>query len=426
MKKIFLILSLLSVFSGYTQTNEEIAGVYLKRAKLVIEESIDYKEAKVYFEKALKFIDSVNTADMAKLGTIIYFEIGDYKTAKEMSGKYFDLYKKRKNEEYLNQVELAVLINDELDKQIAEEQRLERERILKEKYAKYIDSLETVWKARSDELSIVADTILDFNKNQIALFKSKQFYGAIDDTGNIVVPADTYEDVVYFSGYFIFKSQSNNPNQLFCYDSNKKVGFPIVALSEFNTLSTHYGRVMLPRGNGYLVTYPNNAYKPLVYDLKTRNLVSFVADKEFFKRLRKADVIDSYNSDGEVKTKKTWFALGGHLGGGIHPLFQEDYKLSAFLFSIDGTLVNATSQYQHLGYFYQNKIQAAKGAATVWLNQNGSETDPQVDPAAGYDGISKTVKQANGKYQILQNGTIVLGNQQLETKDNFIKKFTDK
>lgn len=34
------------------------------------------------------------------------------------------------------------------------------------------------------------------------------------------------------------------------------------AVSDFSTLSTSYRKVMLPRGNGRVVTYPNNAKEP--------------------------------------------------------------------------------------------------------------------------------------------------------------------
>ncbi len=426
MKKIIVLLAFLCSFSGYSQTNDEIAGVYLKRARLAIEESIDFREAKVLFEKALKYIDSVKTPDMAKLGARIYFEIGEYRTAKTLSKKYFQLYKKRKNEQYLEQVELAVLINDELDKLVAEEKRLERERILKEKYSKYIDSLENVWVKRAEELSFKADTIYEFNKNGIALYSKNGKFGALSDVGEILVSANDYEDVVSFSGYFIFKDKVKDPTQLYCYDTNVKKGFEIVELVEFNTLSTHYGEVLLPRENGYLVTYPNNAYEPLVINLNTQEIVSFTADKELFKKFRKADVIDNYNSDGEIKKEKTWYAFGGHLGGGVHPLYLPEFKLNAFLFSIDGSMKKFGVDYDYLGAFHQNTLQAKKGEATVWLNQKGMEVEPLQDNAMGYEGISIVKRRKDGNFQIFQNGIMILGEQRLEKMQDFIRKFTDK
>ncbi len=426
MKKIMVLLAFLCSFSGFSQTNDEIAGVYLKRARLAIEESIDFREAKVLFEKALKYIDSVKTADMAKLGARIYFEIGEYRTAKTLSKKYFQLYKKRKDERYDEQVELAVLINDELDKLVAEEKRLERERILKEKYSKYIDSLENVWVNRATELSFKADTIYAFNKNGVALFSKEGKFGALSDVGDVLVPADTYVDVISFSGYFIFKDKVDEPTQLYCYDTNVNKGFDIPELVDFNTLSTNYGEILLPRENGFLVTYPNNAYEPLVINLNSQEIVSFTADKDLFKKFRKADVIDNYNSDGEIKKEKTWYTFGGHLGGGVHPLYLPDYKLSAFLFSIDGTMKKFGADYDYLGPFHQNAMQAKKGDTTVWLNQNGTEVEAVQDNAKGYEGISIVKKRKDGNFQIFQNGIMVLGKQRLEKMQDFIRKFTDK
>ena len=66
-------------------------------------------------------------------------------------------------------------------------------------------------------------------------------------------------------------------------------------LSEFNALSTNYGKVMLPRANGRLVTYPNNSLQPLVYDLNERKVVKIANEEELFKNLKKADIQKNFN-----------------------------------------------------------------------------------------------------------------------------------
>ena len=159
MKKVFVLLGLLFSIASYAQTNDEIAGVYLKRARKVIEESIDFKEAKVLYEKAMRYVDSVKTSDMAMLGARIYFEMEEYKKAKKLSKKYFALVKNRKSEEYEDQLELAILITEELEQQEEEQKRLEEARIKKEKEIKFIDSLKMEWRAKAKSMALPFDSI---------------------------------------------------------------------------------------------------------------------------------------------------------------------------------------------------------------------------------------------------------------------------
>lgn len=427
MKKVFIFLAVLFSVSTYSQTNDEIAGVYLKRARQVIDESIDFKEAKVLFEKALRYVDSVKTSDMAMLGARIYFELDEFKTAKELSKKYFLLVKNRKSEEYEEQLELAILITEELEKQIEEQKRLEEARIKKEKEIKFIDSLKTEWNKKSDAMTIQVDSIFGFNKYGISVFNRKGKFGLLNDTGTIILDATSFEDYIAFDGFVIFKNRVSDPTKLYCYNTAKNEGFDIPALSTFNTLSTHYGAIMLPRGNGRLVTYPNNAYEPFVFDLNTKSLVRLADQKELFKSLKKSDAIDKFNSDGEIKKDKNWYVFGGHLGGGVHPLYEENYKLSGFLFSIDGTLLSTNSNFQFLGPFHNKTMQAVKGQSIVWVNQNGTAISGAVeDESKGYQGEYRVVKTKKGGYHIMLGENIILGEEQLEPIDDFVARYFKK
>lgn len=425
MKKVFVLLGLLFSIFSYAQTNDEIAGVYLKRARKVIEESIDFKEAKVLYEKAMRYVDSVKTSDMAMLGARIYYELEEYKTAKRLSKKYFALVKNRKSEEYEDQLELAILITEELEQQEEEQKRLEEARIKKEKEIKFIDSLKTEWRSKAKSMVLPFDGIDAFNKYQVAIYRYKGKVGLLSDVGEIIVEANDFEDVVSFDGIFIFKDKANEPSKLYYYNMSTSEGFDIPALSTFNTLSTHYGTVMLPRANGQLVTYPNNSYEPFIFDLNTRSLVRLENQKELFKRLRKSDAIDKYNNDGEVKKDKTWYTFGGHLGGGVHPLYEENYVLSGFLFSIDGTFLSAKTDYQYIGPFYNNTMQSIQGNETIWVNQNGTKISSVEDQSKEYSGESRVVK-TDGGFHIMQGDKIVLGDDKLETIEDFVARFFKK
>lgn len=273
-------------------------------------------------------------------------------------------------------------------------------------------------------LSVKVDSIYPFNKNNIALYKNKDFYGIINDVGEILVTANEYKDVVYFDGYFIFKNIPEEPTKLFCFNSNAKSSFPLMPVSEFNTLSTHYGKVMLPRANGRLVTYPNNSFQPLVYDLNARKVVKIANEEDLFKNLKKADVIDKFNNDGEVRVLKEWYLFGGHLGGGIHPLYAtEGYNLLAFLCSIDGKVLNINTDYQFIGNFYNGNFQAINSNKTYWINQNGTKVAEPKNENGTYSGITVITKLENGAYQFTRDGIIILGNEQLEKMVDYLRKF---
>lgn len=437
MKKILIsIICLLTFAVTEAQTNKDIANVYIRRATEAIESSIDYKTALFMFQKAMKYTDTILDKKVATLGSSIYFEMHHkqptlqeqlqfLEKAKSYSSQYFLLTKNKKSEEYINNTENFVFIQENIEILKVKIDKIETDRIKKEKELRRIDSLKTVWENKSNSLSIKADSIYAFNKNKVALYKKDVYFGVINDIGEILLEANEYVDALAFDGYIIFKNKIDAPTKLYSFNTNTNLGFLIPSISDFNTLSTHYGKVMLPRGNGRLVTYPNNSKEPFIYDLSVRKTVKVANLKELFKSLKKADIIVKYNKDDEVKVGKEWYNFGGHLGGGIHPLYAvEGYNLKGFLCSLDGRFLNAVSDYQYLGSFYNNKYQALKGAEVLWVNQNGTKVNAAKDEAKKYSGNSILNKLENGNYQITKDGIIILGKENLEKLPDFLRSFS--
>jgi hypothetical protein len=416
-----IVLYFFTLFQINAQTNNEIAGVYIKRANESLN-NLEIEVAKDHFDKAMKYMDTITSSDVARLGTFIYFELKEYEVSKKYATYYFNLVKNKKSEEYTEMLTLSVDINEFLEKKLLEKKRLDEERIQKEKEFRKIDSLRAIWITKSDLLSIKVDSIYKFNANNVALFKKKDFFGLINDLGKTLVEANEFEDVVHFDGFFIFKNKANEPTKLFCYDSKNNKGFLIPNISDFNTLSTHFGTVMLPRGNGRLVTFPNNSIEPFVFDLNVQKVVKVSNQEELLKNLKKSDFIDKYNNDGEVKIGKDWYRFGGHLGGGIHPIYaQEGYKLEGFLCSIDGRFLQKNSFYDTVGFFYNNSAQAVKGTEVFWINQNGTKTNDAINENENYLGKTKLSKLPNKSYQLLREGIIILGDEKLEKMSDYLR-----
>ncbi|KGL61965.1 hypothetical protein PHEL85_1752 [Polaribacter sp. Hel1_85] len=415
------------------QSNKDISNVYIKRAKETLDRDADFEEALVHFEKALKYLDTITDKNTASLASLIYFENyslqSDVKEqlfflekSESYSKQYFLLEKNVNSEEYLNNVESLVLIKETIEEISEQIKREEEERIRKEKELKKIDSLKNIWTSKSESLSLKFDSIYKFNKNNLALYSVNNYYGIINDSGEILLEADKYQDVLSFDGYFIFKNKEQEATQIYCYNTNDKTGFLLPSPSDFNTLSTHFGNIMLPRGNGRLVAYPNNSYEPMVYDLSVKKNVKVSNKQDLFKNLKKNDIIDKYNKDDEVKINKVWYKFGGHLGGGIHPLYlNNNYDVHSFLCSIDGKMLSTSSKYQYIGAFYNNKFQALKNNETVWINQNGTKVSAPKDEAGVYSGNTKVVKLDNGSYQLMKDSLIILGTEKLEKMSDFLR-----
>ncbi len=423
-KTLFILVFMLSSTFFYGQTNEEIAGVYIRKAQKNYSK-IEIDEAAKNFNKAIKLLDTINRASIARLGTLIQFELQKYDVAKKYARYYFKLVKNKKSEDYTQLLDLYVTIEEELEKVELEKLKQENARLAREKEARRIDSLKTVWQKKADALTLKITSIDAFNKNNISIFKSGEFVGIVDHLGNIIVKADTYKAVKNYDGLILLLDKAKEPTKIYSYNTHTKSGALLPSISEFNTLSTHYGDVMMPRGNGTIVTYPNNSFKAFIYNVNTNQFAKITDEKALFKELRKTDKIDKYNKEGEVKLGKDWFSFGGHIGGGVYVLYKQGYKLHGFLCSLDGTVLK-TNNYQGIGAFHNGKYHVINDSESYWVNQNGTKVSDPTNETGKYTGNSKIVPLEKGGFQIHQKidgyDYIILGNEKLEFLEDFLRK----
>lgn len=421
------------------QKKSAIANYFIKRATTAIETSYDFNTALSDFEKAIENIDTISDRKIASLGSSIYFELHHkkpsieeklefLKKAKEYSDLYFHLHKDETSEEYNANVPRSIKIMEATEVLEEELEKKKQALIKKQKELKRIDSLKTVWQNKYNSLVIKVDSIYKFNENNIAVYSKNGFLGIINDVGEILFEANEYKDALVFDGYIILKNSITEPTKLYSFNTNNSEVFLLPRISDFNPLSTHYGTVMLPRGNGVVVTYPNNSYKPFIYDLSTKEVIKFTKDlQDLFKDLKKADKIDKYNKDNQIKIDKNWYNFGGHLGGGVYPLYEaENPKLFGFLCSLDGSLLRASSDYKAIGTFYNNNFQAISDTESFWINQNGTKLNQVKEEAKDYAGNSKIKKLDTGGFHIMKEGLIILGEEKLEKMSLFLQKFPKK
>ncbi len=426
MKKILLILAFaISFGTSYGQSNKELAGVYIKKAKKNYS-NLEIDLAAKNFTKAIRLLDTIVKSDIARLGTLIQFELRAYENAKSYAKQYFALVKNKTSEEYSQLLDLYVTIEEELERVEIENARKEKERLAREKETRRIDSLKNVWKLKADGMSLNIASIQKFNKNGIAVFKKNADYGIINDVGEILVKAENYKVAKSFDGFVLLQDKEKEPTKIYCFNTNTKSGFVLPSVSEFNTLSTHYGNVMMPRGNGTIVAYPNNSLKMYIYNVVSRKFLNISDERTLFKELKKTDKIDNYNKDGQVKINKKWFSLGGHLGGGVYALYLSDYSIYGFLCSLDGSILK-TNNYQGIGSFYNGKFYVENSDdSSYWVNQNGTKVTSATDDNGSYSGVSKIVTLDTGAFQIHQTISgkiyIVLGTEKLETLEDFLRK----
>ncbi len=425
MKKL-IITTLLILSSGclLAQTNREIANVYLKKAQNHYAK-LETNLALVNFNKSIKLLDTITRSSVAKLGVLIHFELQNYKEAQYYAKQYFLLVKNKKTDDYQKLLELYVEIRDELDVQLAEEKKLEEQRLKKEKELHRLDSLNLVWQKNVESMVVKADYLSDFDKNALALFKNGKNYGVIDDSGIIIVEADSFKTAIHFDGYFILMNKVENPTKIYCFNGTTKNGFNLPDISEFNPLSTHYGQVMMPRGNNKLIAYPNNTLKVLKYDLINRKFETFDNEKSILKDLKSKKFISSYNKNNEVRINKKWYRFGGNIGGGISPLYNKDYSISGFLSAINGQVLEK-SMYNYIGSFYNDKLQVLTNGETFWINQIGTTVEAPIDESGSYNGSVNVEKLDKGGYLFYQSRegvkVYILGDKELLNKNDFIQK----
>jgi len=422
-KTIASILFLLVVNSLFAQSDKEIAGIYLKKA-IDNYAKLETKMALDNFNKAVKLLDTITKSDQARLGVLIHYELRDYKEAFKYAKWYFKLVKNKRTKDYQQLLELYVDIKDELDKQLAEEKQLEAERLKKEKEIQRLASLKKAWQKELNTMALQADSIYTFDKNNIALFKKSEYFGIVNDNGTVLLKPTIYKAAYHFDGYIILMNKVENPTKIYCFNAQKKLSYQLPDISAFNQLSTHYGHVMLPRGNDKLVAYPQNSSKVLVYDLSAQKIMSSQDQKTLFKQLQKKKAISSYKKDAELKVNKNWYLFGGVLGGGVMPLYnKEDSTISAYLCAINGQKLES-SIFNFIGYFYNDRLQVDTNGNTFWINQNGTKVSAPTNENGVYSGLSKTEKHGNKYVFYLDKDgkkTYILESKELLNQADYIK-----
>lgn len=127
MRKILILITIISAINISGQSNKQIAASYIKRANEAIEKSIDYTTALINFNKAIKYMDGITDAKVASLGARAYFEIHHkQRTLKRQiqfleksnlySQQYFKLAKNKNSNNYANNLEIYSLSKNALKK----------------------------------------------------------------------------------------------------------------------------------------------------------------------------------------------------------------------------------------------------------------------------------------------------------------------
>ena len=401
MKIKFILLTLIFVLPTIIigQTNSEIANVYVKRSEVLFLNGEMDRSLEI-FNKALKYMDSVPNSRVAKLGTLLNFEHKKYFEARSYARWYFELEKDTNAEDRQVMLDTFVSIQDEIDKYIEEQKALEVLRLKEDKEARRLDSLNKLWTDMSKAYIIEIDSIYKFNKYNLAIFSKEGQLGIMDDIGNVIEKPQSYNHFITYDSYALMFDKQKNPTKIYAYNFKTKQGFLLPSVSAFNANSTHYGKVMLPRANGLIVTYPNNSNKAYVYSIKEKSFLPIEELKDFLKRLKKNDIIEKYK-DEQIRINKQWLTLGSHLGAGVYELYESD-KRFGYLNTSDGKIWDINN-YNYLGGFCNGNFELQQENKQFWMDTDGVRKEINKNDNGSYSGISRFVKYADGIYGILQN-----------------------
>ena len=401
------------------QSNTEIADIYLIKADEQLTKN-ELDNALHYYDKAITLMGDQTTIKSEEIGTKLYFNMGDYKLAKEHAQAYFLLAKDKSTEQYKQFLYLYVDIEEkiELGEKVKAEllaAELLAAKLLKEKQQRKMDSLTKVWNAASESMCISADSIYTFDENGVAVFKSSTgFYGVIDDKGNqLIAPGVSSGFEQYDSKIILFEGAKDSIVKIKMFDTSSKKELLVPAVSTFNNASTNYGKVMLPRENDLFVSYPDNSKGVFVYDL---NLESFKKEENirtYYANWKELKIIKKFNKTNQIKIDKEYLDFGGSLGF-YNAFYNPDGSLFGFI-SNDGTILSS-SEYSNLGAFCNEVMQAIKTDGTVvWLNKKGELTKSVENKTGVYKGTTRVIK-VNSKYQfvnendeILKDGKLLIG-----------------
>jgi len=422
MKIKFIILSLFFLFSTVIlgQSNSEIASVYVKRSEVLFHNGEMDRSLEI-FNKALKYMDSVPNSRVAKLGTLLHFEHKKYFEARSYGRWYFELEKDKTAEDYQMVLETFVDIQEEIDAYIANQKALEVKRLKEDKEARRLDSLNKLWTGMSKDYAIKIDSIYKFNKHNLAVFSKNGQIGVMDDVGTVIEKPQSYNHFITYDGYILMLDKQKNPTKIYVYNCETKQGFLLPSVSSFNANSTHYGKVMLPRANGLIVTHPNNSNKAYVYNLKEKSFLITEELNDFLKMLKKNDIIEKYK-DEQVRINKQWLTLGSHLGAGVYELYEES-KRFGYLNTSDGKVWDVNF-YNYLGGFYDDNFELLEGDKRFWMDADGVRREANKNENGSYSGTSRFIKYVDGIYGILQNREgkdyLILGDKALLNQKQFV------
>lgn len=364
-------------------------------------------------------MDSVPNSRVAKLAALVLYENKKLIEARTYANMYFELEEDKSTEDYRYMLNTFVEIQDEITEQNSKEIFL----LWPNKDARRLDSINKLWTTKAMSFAIDIDSIYQLNKHNLAIFSKDDKLGIIDDVGNIVKNAQKYNHFITYDGYILLLDKQTNPTEIYAYNCEIKQGVLLPTVSSFNTKSTDYGKVMLPRANGIIVTYPNNSDMAYVYNIKEESFLVKEELNEFLIKLKKNDIVERFK-DEQIFLKDHWLNLGSHLGAGVYELYEAD-KRFGYINTYNGLFWDV-NYYNYLGGFYNGNFELLEGDNRFWLDEDGLRRDTKKNENDSYSGSSKFIKQADGKYRIFQNKNgkdyLILGDNALLNQRQYIEK----
>lgn len=404
----------------FSQSSSEIAEVYLKKSEEELKKK-DLTKAVVYFDRATSLLGEKTNAKVEEIGTMIYYNLEDYNGAKEHAKKYFSLTKDKGSERYNEILFLYVEIEEKIEAENKVKAELLAAELLKQKEQKRLDSLTNVWQSISLKLTIEADTIYKFDKNNIAVFKnSKGFYGIIDDKGTELTTLGSNTNFMHYDGKIVLmEGLKDRSTKVTIFDTSSKESTVLPPVNKFNALSSNYGKVMLPRDNGLLVCYPNNSTKILVFDLKSKSFKVPSMLERYYDYWKSQKVIKKYNKENQIKIDKEYLNLGGDVGGSL-AFYNEDNSLFGFI-TAGGKKLKA-SEYKYVGTLANGSIEAIKqNGSQVWLSEKGETVTDLINKNGFYSGTT-IIKKVDSKYQMLnEKNEIMKGESVLVSLEQYLE-----
>jgi hypothetical protein len=406
------------------QTNQEISYVYINRAEASYYEG-KLDEAITLFDKAMKYITEISESRVAKVGMLLHYELKDFQKAKIFSTQYFALEINKNTDDYLQMLEVYVNIQEELEKQKAEDLRLQQEKIKQKLEKRRRDSLSIIWNKKSEALTIKVDVIKPFNQYGVAIYQKDNKVGLLSENGVILVGHNKNAASLGKDDYIILLNKIYKPTKVYCFNSKTNNGFFLPNVTKFNLPSTNFGVVVASKTKGKLIAYPNNSLDVMIYDIGNKSFINDPISSERLKELKKQNFIDKYSKDGKVKIDGERYYIGTHFGGGIYPLFNENKTIYGYFLAANGKIL-PHQDYNYLGFFSNGRAQVVNINEQFWIDQNGIRYEESNDEVFTYNGNSEIAKLGEGKYQIHKNiddkSVIVFGDKKLPSLKEYLNK----